>query len=85
MIALRYPPYTAAKQKKFKGMSELAPDFDRNGNPTGWFGWLWGLGAASKSGGLARWAALFTSELTFFFVREADFFFVCSSGSSSKL
>lgn len=40
LLAVRYPPYTDAKLKKFRGMSELKPDFDRNGNPTG-SGLLW--------------------------------------------
>lgn len=42
LLAVRYPPYTNEKLKKFRGMSELKPDFDRSGNPTG-PGLLWWL------------------------------------------
>ncbi|USW49263.1 Putative aldehyde dehydrogenase NAD(P)-dependent, aldehyde/histidinol dehydrogenase [Septoria linicola] len=57
LLAIRYPPYTDAKLKKFRGMSELKPDFDRNGKPTGpgllW--WVLGLGGNSLTGGATRW------------------------------
>lgn len=56
MLDIRYPPYTDAKYKKFKKMSELKPDFDRNGNPTGgmiW--WMLGLGGKSTASGAGRW------------------------------
>lgn len=61
MLDIRYPPYTLAKQKKFAGMNELKPNFDRDGNVQfSWFGWVFGLGAGSKKGGLLRWAVLIT-------------------------
>jgi beta-apo-4'-carotenal oxygenase len=40
LLSVRYPPYTDEKMKKFRKMSELKPDFDRNGNPTG-SGFIW--------------------------------------------
>ncbi|TKA30767.1 hypothetical protein B0A50_02487 [Salinomyces thailandicus] len=59
MLSVRYPPYTKEKLKKFRNMSELKPDFDRQGRPTGgliW--WLIGLGGKSKTSAAARWIAL---------------------------
>jgi beta-apo-4'-carotenal oxygenase len=70
MLDIRYPPYTPAKMKKFSGMSELKPNFDRNGKVYfSWLGWVFGLGADSKKGGLMRWAVLIAGvflALTFF-------------------
>ncbi|ORY14076.1 Aldehyde/histidinol dehydrogenase [Clohesyomyces aquaticus] len=43
MMDVRYPPYTAKKQKKFAGMNELKPNFDREGRTIGWVAWLAGL------------------------------------------
>lgn len=43
MLDIRYPPYTSKKLQKFKGMSELKPNFDRQGNALGWGSWLLGL------------------------------------------
>lgn len=43
LMDIRYPPYTAKKHKKFAGMNELKPNFDRNGNPLGWTSWFSGL------------------------------------------
>jgi len=43
LLDIRYPPYTVKKQKKFAGMNELKPDFDREGRTIGWIGWLAGL------------------------------------------
>ena len=40
MLDIRYPPYTDAKRKKFASMSELKPNFDREGRSIGWFGWF---------------------------------------------
>jgi beta-apo-4'-carotenal oxygenase len=67
MLDIRYPPYTLAKQKKFQGMNEMKPNFDRHGkvNAT-WLGWLIGLGSSNGKAGIARWAALFTGELVAF-------------------
>ncbi|KAF2264958.1 aldehyde dehydrogenase [Lojkania enalia] len=43
MLDVRYPPYTAKKQKKFVGMSALKPNFDREGRTLGWWTWMQGL------------------------------------------
>jgi len=40
LLDIRYPPYTDAKRKKFASMSELKPNFDREGRSIGWFGWF---------------------------------------------
>lgn len=56
LLAIRYPPYTTDKLKKFRSMNEQKPNFDRNGNPTGgllW--WLLGLGGKSTAGAGGRW------------------------------
>ncbi|KAF2718755.1 aldehyde dehydrogenase [Polychaeton citri CBS 116435] len=56
-LAVRYPPYTAKKFKQFRAMSEMKPDFDRNGNPTSGLLWLLiGLGGSSGVGAVTRWA-----------------------------
>jgi beta-apo-4'-carotenal oxygenase len=43
LMDVRYPPYTLSKQKKFKGMNEMKPNFDRQGRTIGWAGWFLGL------------------------------------------
>jgi beta-apo-4'-carotenal oxygenase len=43
MLDVRYPPYTQQKQKKFAGMNELTPDFDREGRTVGWVPYLAGF------------------------------------------
>ncbi|KZM24096.1 aldehyde dehydrogenase [NAD(P)+] [Ascochyta rabiei] len=43
LMDVRYPPYTSAKMKKFSGMNEVKPNFDRQGRTIGWGGWLLGL------------------------------------------
>lgn len=56
LLAVRYPPYTAKKAKQYKQMSELKPNFDRNGNAkSNWLLTIFGLGAKGKSAGLVRW------------------------------
>ncbi|KAI8930792.1 hypothetical protein NX059_011816 [Plenodomus lindquistii] len=41
LLDVRYPPYTAKKKKKFAGMNEMKPNFDREGRTKlGWSGWL---------------------------------------------
>ncbi len=58
-LAVRYPPYGPDKVKKFQKMSELKPNFDRDGRETsGAFGWLWSLGAGSVKGALGRYMLL---------------------------
>jgi beta-apo-4'-carotenal oxygenase len=57
MLDIRYPPYTQDKFKKLKKMTELKPDFDRNGRATGgWFWWTLGLGGKSNVTAVSRWA-----------------------------
>lgn len=43
LMDVRYPPYTAKKMKKFAGMNEMKPNFDRDGRPLGWGSWFMGL------------------------------------------
>ncbi|KAF2133735.1 aldehyde dehydrogenase [Dothidotthia symphoricarpi CBS 119687] len=43
MLDIRYPPYTLKKQKKFAGMNEIKPNFDRQCRTLGWGSWLLGL------------------------------------------
>jgi len=62
MLDIRYPPYTPAKQKKFAGMNEIKPNFDRNGKEIGWIWSILGLGAESKGKGVGRWLAVLLSE-----------------------
>jgi beta-apo-4'-carotenal oxygenase len=59
MLDIRYPPFTDAKFKKLKTMTQLKPDFDRQGRPTGgviW--WFIGLGGKDVASGLMRWAVV---------------------------
>lgn len=58
MLDIRYPPYTLAKQKKFAGMNEIKPNFDRNGKEIGRIWSILGLGARSKGKGVGRWLAV---------------------------
>ena len=62
MLDIRYPPYTPAKQKKFAGMNEMKPNFDRNGKEIGWIWSILGLGAGSKGKGVGRWLAVLLGE-----------------------
>ncbi|KAL1610695.1 Hexadecenal dehydrogenase [Paraconiothyrium brasiliense] len=43
MLDMRYPPFTAKKLQQFLKMSEMKPNFDRQGNAIGWGGWFLGL------------------------------------------
>jgi beta-apo-4'-carotenal oxygenase len=58
MLAIRYPPYSAAKLKQFRGMSEVKPNFDRNGKEVKglayWFGLVLGLGGEGAKASLVR-------------------------------
>ncbi|KAK3704724.1 Hexadecenal dehydrogenase [Vermiconidia calcicola] len=59
MLDVRYPPYTPEKMKKLRKMTDLKPDFDRQGRRTGrlvW--WVLGLGGSGKASVGARWALL---------------------------
>jgi beta-apo-4'-carotenal oxygenase len=61
LIDIRYPPY-AGKLVKFRKMSELKPDFDRDGKLVKGFGYwmslVLGLGGEGLKRGLMRWAVL---------------------------
>ncbi|KAI9797050.1 MAG: hypothetical protein M1825_006271 [Sarcosagium campestre] len=51
LISVRYPPY-AGKLSGYKRLSELKPDFDRNGDRTTWGGlvaWIFGRSGSSGS------------------------------------
>ncbi|KAK1920096.1 hypothetical protein P3342_002392 [Pyrenophora teres f. teres] len=43
LMSVRYPPYTAKKQKEFTKMNDIKPNFDRQGRPIGWGAWFMGL------------------------------------------
>lgn len=59
LLDVRYPPFTAAKLKRMKGMVESKPDFDRQGRKVrSWGELLFGLGAQSRGGVGLRWAVL---------------------------
>lgn len=63
LLAVRYPPYTAKKAKQYKQMSELKPNFDRNGNArSNWLLTIFGLGAKGKSAGLVRWLVVLAGK-----------------------
>ena len=48
LMDIRYPPYTDKKYKKFQSMSEMTPNFDRQGRSIGWVRWLAGLVGAKS-------------------------------------
>jgi beta-apo-4'-carotenal oxygenase len=43
MLAVRYPPFTAKKQKQFEGMGVKKPNFDRACRTLGWSSWFMSL------------------------------------------
>jgi len=61
LLDVRYPPY-AGKLAKFRQMSEVKPNFDRNGQEIKgvgyWVGFVTGLGSSSAKGALLRWAVV---------------------------
>lgn len=58
LLDVRYPPYEG-KLAKIRGMSELKPDFDREGRVKfSWVKFFLTLGAGSKTGGLARYVVV---------------------------
>ena len=61
LIDVRYPPYVG-KYEKFKKMSELKPNFDRDGKETRgvgyWMSFLLGLGGDGPKSILLRWAVV---------------------------
>ncbi|KAF2087728.1 aldehyde dehydrogenase [Saccharata proteae CBS 121410] len=71
LLAVRYPPYTEAKQKRFASMNDAKPNFDRNGRVTkSWLGMLVGLGAKGKMGGFLRWLTVLVVALGIKQMRE---------------
>ena len=62
LLDVRYPPYEG-KLAKFKQMSELKPNFGRDGKVKfSLIGYIVSLGAGSKTGGLVRYAVVLLSE-----------------------
>ncbi|KAL8784436.1 MAG: hypothetical protein Q9213_003959 [Squamulea squamosa] len=62
MLDVRYPPYEG-KLAKFKKMSELKPNFDRNGKVKfNLLSYVLSLGADSKTEGLIRYAVVLLGE-----------------------
>jgi beta-apo-4'-carotenal oxygenase len=71
MLDIRYPPFTAAKFKKLRNMTDLKPGFDRRGRPTGgWIWWVLGLGGNSVGGKLARWALVAVTAIALAMLRR---------------
>ena len=62
MLAVRYPPYGDAKLQQFRKMSEMKPNFDRDGREIRglgyWLSFLGGLGSEGVQGAVVRWAVL---------------------------
>jgi beta-apo-4'-carotenal oxygenase len=62
MLAVRYPPYSDAKLKQFRKMSEKKPNFDREGKEikglSYWLSFLGVLGSEGLQGALIRWAVV---------------------------
>jgi beta-apo-4'-carotenal oxygenase len=57
LMDVRYPPYTLKKQKKFVGMNDMKPNFDREGRALGWGAWVLGLlGVKSLAAVLGKFA-----------------------------
>ena len=68
LLDVRYPPYEG-KLVKLRNMSQLKPDFDREGRVNfSWVRFLLGLGAGSKMGGVARYAILLLGMCALFLV-----------------
>ncbi|KAK8219768.1 Hexadecenal dehydrogenase [Zalaria obscura] len=59
LLSIRYPPYKG-KMEKVKKMSEMKPDFDREGRVVkpGWLVWAFLLGGNGFVQGLGRWAVI---------------------------
>ena len=79
----RYPPFeNTGKLKKFKGMSDLKPNFDRNGNvQVSVFKYILTLGGMGASKGLIRWLAVALGSSTFHWPSASG----CDVGNSSML
>lgn len=76
LLDVRYPPYEG-KLVKFRNMSQLKPDFDREGRVKfSWVRFLLGLGAGSKMGAVARYAVLVLGMCALCF---------CGGGSNADL
>ena len=71
LMGVRYPPYEG-KLAQFRRMTEVKPDFDREGNVkrAGLIGYILSLGAESKVSGFVRYVVLILGELcdSFFFL-----------------
>lgn len=59
LLDVRYPPYDG-KLKKFRQMSEMKPNFDRDGREIKsvgyWLELVFSLGGENTKGALMRWA-----------------------------
>jgi beta-apo-4'-carotenal oxygenase len=64
LLAVRYPPYKG-KTAKYKQMSELKPNFDRDGKvKVGIVKWILALGAGSTSGAFGRYLVVALREFS---------------------
>lgn len=62
LIAVRYPPYEG-KLAQYRFMSELKPNFDREGNvKSSWVNTLFSLGAEDTTGALTRYTVVLLSK-----------------------
>ena len=66
LLAVRYPPYEG-KLAQFRYMTQLKPNFDREGNVTpSLASFVSTLGARSKAGGFLRYLVVILGEFAFF-------------------
>lgn len=86
MLNVRYPPYEG-KVAKFRQMSLLKPNFDREGNVKfSLVSYILSLGAGSKSGGLVRYLLVLLGRLMeLFFVLERVLTFDSGAGPQTIL
>ena len=65
-LKIRYPPY-AGKLEKFERMTQLKPDFDRNGRKVlgllGWLKILVGLGGSNATSAIKRYILVLLRKL----------------------
>ena len=43
LLGMRYPPFTEKNIKEYAKMSDMTPNFDRQGRTIGWGRWFLGL------------------------------------------
>lgn len=70
LIAIRYPPYDG-KLAQYRFMSELKPNFDREGNvKSSWVNTLFSLGAGDAKGALIRYTVVLLSKSLIYWINQ---------------